>query len=185
MRHEIAHYYQPILVPDASEAQRRCRAIFGEDREDYQAAMDRYYADGAPAGWEQRFVSAYATMHPWEDCAETFAQYLHLRDTLQTAGAYGVRVEGPAIGTADAAPLHSTPREAMGDLASMLAAWLPLTYALNAIGRSLGSGDLYPFVLSPEIDVKLAFVEEMIRGGVEDPAGVAPGSQGAVGRSGA
>ena len=70
--------------------------MFGDDREDYGAAMDRHYAHGAPSGWEQRFVSAYATMHPWEDWAETFAHYLHIRDTLQTAEAYGIRVDGPA-----------------------------------------------------------------------------------------
>ena len=54
---------------------------------------------GAPDGWEQRYVSAYATMHPWEDWAETFAHYLHIRDTLQTAEAYGMRVDGPQVAT--------------------------------------------------------------------------------------
>lgn len=72
MRHEIGHYYQPILVAPDSADEARCREIFGDEREDYQEAMDRYYAAGASAGWEQRFVSAYATMHPWPPGLPTY-----------------------------------------------------------------------------------------------------------------
>jgi hypothetical protein len=163
MRHEIAHYYQPIVVPSGSAIEESCREVFGDERADYQAAMDRYYESGAPAGWEQRFVSAYATMHPWEDWAETFAHYLHIRDTLQTAAAYGVEVDGPSIETADAAPLHSRPDGESEDIHAMLAAWVPMTYALNAISRSMGSPDLYPFVLTREIEEKLAFIDTAVR----------------------
>ena len=91
LRHEIGHYYQPLLVTDDE----RCRALFGDDRADYGAALERHYDSGPPADWAERFVSAYATMHPWEDWAETFAHYLHIRDVLQTAVAYGVTVTGP------------------------------------------------------------------------------------------
>ncbi len=163
LRHEIGHYYQPLLVPPGSPAQERCREIFGDEREDYQEAMDRYYATGAPAGWEQRYVSAYATMHPWEDWAESFAHYLHVHDALQTAAAHGVRVEGPALDTADVAPLDSAPAQEPGEIGAMLQAWIPLTYALNAISRSMGTRDLYPFVLGPQIEIKLEFIEELIR----------------------
>ena len=103
LRHEIGHYYQPLLVTDDE----RCRALFGDDRADYGEALERHYASGPPADWAERFVSAYATMHPWEDWAETFAHYLHIRDVLQTAVAYGVTVTGPV--TADSAPLYSYP----------------------------------------------------------------------------
>lgn len=170
MRHEIAHYYQPILVVPDSAAEARCREIFGDEREDYQEAMDRYYDNGAPKGWEQHFVSAYATMHPWEDWAETFAHYLHVRDTLQTAAAYGVRVEGPSIETADKAPLHSRPEHGEEDIATLLDAWIPMTYALNAISRSMGAPDLYPFVLTADIESKLTFIDELVR--AESRAGV-------------
>jgi hypothetical protein len=44
----------------------------------------------APAHWRDNFVSAYATTHPWEDFAETFAHYLHIVDTLETANAFGI-----------------------------------------------------------------------------------------------
>ncbi len=125
--------------------------------------MARHYRDGAPADWPERFVSAYATMHPWEDWAETFAHYLHIVDTLQTAGAYGVRVEGPPdIQTADSAGLDAEPRQAGMGFDSLLAEWLPLTYALNAMNRSMGAGDLYPFVLAPPVIEKLRFVHAVV-----------------------
>ena len=163
MRHEIAHYYQDILAPQGSAARDECRAIFGDDREDYAAAMDRHYARGAPDGWAATHVSAYATMHPWEDWAETFAHYLHIRDTLQTAEAYGMRVEGPQVATTDLAPLHSDPDAPAPDIEALLDAWLPLTYALNAINRSMGAADVYPFVLTAEVQRKLGFVDRCVR----------------------
>jgi hypothetical protein len=163
-RHEIGHYYQPILVPPDSPQEIRSRELFGDDRTSYKEALDRYYADGPKAGWERDHVSGYATMHPWEDWAETFAHFLHLRDTLQTAAAYGVRVDGPSVATADLAPLVSEPRAVGGDVGEMLAAWIPLTYALNAINRSMGALDLYPFVLGSTVERKLEFVGGLIAG---------------------
>ena len=154
LRHEVGHFYWTVLAGD-EPTRERCRALFGDEREDYAAALERHYAQGPPQGWGERHVSAYATVHPAEDWAETFAHYLHIRDTLQTAAAYGVRVDGP----------HPAPREARG-FDELLAAWLPLTYALNAINRSMGRDDLYPFVLSgPAVD-KLALVHELVTRGV-------------------
>ena len=163
LRHEIGHYYQPLLAPERSAERDRCRDLFGDDREDYSAAMERHYAGGAPADWSQNFVSAYATMHPWEDWAETFAHYLHIRDVLQTAIHYGVSVAGPSVAAADEAPLYSYPAAFPHDFLSMLDAWLPLTYALNAINRSIGDDDLYPFVLSPPVVNKLAYIDQLVR----------------------
>lgn len=163
LRHEIAHYYQPILAPQGTRARDECRRVFGDDREDYQQAIDRHYRDGPPDDWKRRFVSAYATMHPWEDWAETFAHYLHIRDTLQTAEAYGLRVDGPRVATTDPAPLSSDPSAPARDLEQLLAAWLPLTYALNAINRSMGAQDLYPFVLPAAVQRKLAFIDGCVR----------------------
>jgi hypothetical protein len=162
MRHEVGHYFQPILAPEGSEALVRCRALMGDERADYAQAMERHYAEGPPADWAERFVSAYATMHPWEDWAETFAHYLHIRDVLQTAVAYGITVSGPALAAADAAPLYSYPGAAGEDIRALLDAWLPLTYALNAISRSIGDDDLYPFVLAPAAIEKLALIDELV-----------------------
>jgi len=152
LRHEIGHYYQPIVVTDWDA----CRALFGDEREDYQRAMDRHYEHGAPGDWPERFVSAYATMHPWEDWAESFAHYLHIADTLQTALAYGVRVDGPP----------GVEPAAVGDdeFGILIGNWLPLTYALNALNRSMGAEDLYPFVLTAPVIEKLGFVHHAVVG---------------------
>ena len=89
-RHEVGHHYWDILVRDGGRLE-QCRAMFGDDSQDYEAALKRHYAQGAPADWAERFVSAYATSHPWEDFAETWAHYLHIVDTLETASAFGLQ----------------------------------------------------------------------------------------------
>jgi hypothetical protein len=38
-----------------------------------------------------------------------------------------------------------------------------LTYALNAVNRSMGRDDLYPFVLSPTVVRKLTWVHRCLR----------------------
>ena len=171
-RHELGHYYQPILLT-SDEIWARSREVFGDDRESYQDAMDRHYASGPPADWNDRFVSAYATMHPWEDWAETFAHYLHIRDTLQTAADYGMTVSGPQVsssGEFEAAPEHTAGE---GGFDEIVENWLPLSYALNQVNRSMGHGDLYPFALAPAVVEKLAFMHDRIHDietGVVQPA---------------
>ena len=153
LRHETGHYYWTVLV-EPSPA--RFRELFGDERADYAEALQRHYSSPAPVGWEQEYVSTYATAHPWEDWAESFAHYLHIRDTLQTAAAYGMQVHGRA-------PLDSTPREDPDGFAEIVETWLPLTYALNAVNRSMGKDDLYPFVLSEAVLAKLAFVHDLVQ----------------------
>jgi hypothetical protein len=160
-RHEIGHYYEPILIDRTGERD-AFRAVFGDERADYQEALDRHYEDGAPSDWAQRHVSSYATMHPWEDWAETFAHYLHIRDTLETAAAFGIVVAGP--GDTTDLSLTAAPEAEVGyrPFESLLADWLPLTYALNAVNRSMGQDDLYPFTLAPTVIEKLAFVHDRV-----------------------
>jgi hypothetical protein len=163
LRHELGHYFQPFLVP-GEQGWERCRALFGDERDDYDAALEHHYARGTPTEWEERFVSAYATMHPWEDWAETFAHYLHIRDTLQTATEYGVTVHGPRAVTADRS-LKANPQPHAGErsFSELLENWLPLTYALNAVNRSMGRDDLYPFTLAPPVIDKLSFVHDCVQ----------------------
>jgi hypothetical protein len=160
-RHEIGHYYWPILVERAGQLE-RYRDLFGDERIDYQAAIEGHYEHGPPGGWDQRFVSAYATMHSWEDWAETFAHYLHMRDTLETAAEFGIIVTGPR-GAHDAS-LAAAPDPQMGESSvdEIIQSWLPLTYALNAVNRSMGKDDLYPFVLAEGVIRKLAFVHDRV-----------------------
>ncbi|MFZ0388698.1 MAG: putative zinc-binding metallopeptidase [Solirubrobacteraceae bacterium] len=168
LRHELGHYFQPLLVSGDGDWN-ACRELFGDERADYGEALERHYQSGPPADWPQRFVSAYATMHPWEDWAETFAHYLHIRDTLQTASEYGVVVSGPRA-VADKRELESTPRPDAADRGfdEVLSEWLPLTYALNAVNRSMGREDLYPFTLTQPVIDKLTFVHRHVQ--VQRPA---------------
>ena len=162
-RHEVGHFYWDALVDDRGLTE-SCRAVFGDESEDYAAAMERHYRDGAPAGWQESFVSAYATMHPWEDFAETWAHYLHIVDALDTAAAFGIAVS-PAI--TDAPELRASigfdPYCPPG-IEQLVAAWLPLSYALNSLNRSMGHSDLYPFVLAPPAIAKLGYVHRLIQG---------------------
>ncbi len=153
LRHETGHYYWTVLVERAGRLD-PFRTLFGDERADYGEAMARHYAQEPPAGWEDQHVSAYATMHPWEDWAETFAHYLNIRDTQQSAAAFGMRIDGrdKALSASPAVDVDSEPFE------SILADWLPLSYALNAVNRSMGRDDLYPFVLSPVVIEKLTWV---------------------------
>lgn len=156
-RHEIGHYYQTVLVTSEQD-RKEFTALFGDPDQDYQAALDRYYADGPVAGWQDVHVSAYASMHPAEDWAETFAHYLHLRDTLDTAAEFGL---APAVASLDRRRIDP------GGFDRLIESWLPLTWSLNMLNRSMGRPDLYPFVLAPAVLDKMRFVHARI---VDSPA---------------
>lgn len=143
LRHEVGHFVQMRLVT-GGERLDRCRALFGDESLDYQAAIDRHYADGAPDGWEASYITTYATMHPFEDFAETFAHYLHIADTCETAAAQGLVTVAP------------TAFSSFRDL--VRGVWIPLSIALNQINRSMGKDDLYPFVIPEPVLDKLEFV---------------------------
>ncbi len=160
-RHEIGHYYWPILV-ERTGALDRCRELFGDERLDYQEALERHYQGGPPVDWGQSYVSAYATMHPWEDWAETFAHYLHIRDTIETAAEFGMVVAGPVVTRDPSLIAAPAPEVLEGSFAAIIQNWLPLTYALNAVNRSMGRDDLYPFTLAPKVVEKLTFVHERV-----------------------
>ena len=142
LRHEVGHYYQWQIIV-GGPLQERSRALFGDERKDYQTELDRHYSQGPPAHWEQDYISTYATMHPFEDFAETFAHHLHISDTIETARTYGL-VPSTLIDT--------------GFRDRVVQVWIPLTVALNQINRSMGKEDLYPFVLPPAVLDKLEFV---------------------------
>jgi hypothetical protein len=164
VRHEVGHYFWPILV-ERGGALEEFRTRFGDERVDYAAALREHYASEPMGGWQAQYVSGYATAHPWEDWAETFAHYLHIRDTLQTASAYGLWIGGPdaPVRADPAMPLASLPTDDAETIQELVAMWLPLTYALNQVNRSMGRDDLYPFVLAPLVVDKLGFVHRLVR----------------------
>jgi hypothetical protein len=159
-RHEIAHYYWDRLVRDTPGLE-AFRQLFGDEREDYGAALQRHYTNGPPPDWQERFVSPYASTHAWEDWAETWAHYFHMVDTLETASAFGMRVRPRVTKGADlSAAIDFDPHTANMD--RIVDSWLPLTFAVNSINRSMGIADLYPFVLAPPVIVKLSFIHDRI-----------------------
>jgi hypothetical protein len=161
-RHETGHYYWDRLVRDTPFIE-PYRKLFGDERQDYDQCMKKYYASGAPANWQDNFISVYSTMHPWEDWAETWAHYLHIQDTLEVAADFGLvgkRIKIDPKGNADGTSASLKPRP----FDQVLDAWADLTIALNSINRSMGLRDLYPFVLSEAVIDKLYFVSEVIAG---------------------
>jgi len=164
-RHEIGHYYWARLVGPTRWLV-PFRERFGDERADYAAAGKRHYQAGAPPDWPARFVSAYASMHPWEDWAETFAHYLHMVDTLETARAHGLSVRAsprPAPGAARLeTPAVFARRLDFHDFDDLLAGFGPLTLALNDLNRSMGLSDPYPFVLCPAAIEKLRLVHDVV-----------------------
>jgi hypothetical protein len=162
-RHEVGHHYWDLLVRDGGRLE-ACRAVFGDDSRDYGAALQEHYAKGAPGDWQENYVSSYATTHPWEDFAETWAHYLHIVDTMEMARAFGVTVRPRLDDTgALAAEVDVDPYAAEG-FDAIVEDWLPLTFALNSINRCMGQSDLYPFVLSPPVIAKLSFIHDLVHG---------------------
>lgn len=153
-RHESGHYYWDRLVRD-SRWLGEFRGLFGDERRDYQQALERYYQTGNHGRWRERHISAYASAHPWEDWAETWAHYLQMIDTLETAEDAGVAIGGRAVRS-----LSGAPRLAFEE---MKEEWVRLTLAMNAMTRSLGLSDPYPFVFSEHATVKLHFVHDVVQ----------------------
>jgi hypothetical protein len=152
-RHETGHYCFPHLITSDLLAEFRDR--FGDETSDYAAALERYYRDGPPPNWNEYFVTAYASSHPHEDWAETFAHLIHIIDTLDSARSFGVGVSEASV------PLpFDSYRER--DFDRLWAAWLPLTLAVNELNRSVGNDDLYPFVLTAASIDKLRFVHRVV-----------------------
>lgn len=160
-RHEVGHYYWDQLIKDSPRLE-QFRTLFGDETEPYQDAIDRHYKDGPPADWQSRFVSAYATMHPWEDWAETWAHYLHIIDTLETARAYSMVLNAEPELQSSSAKVAAT-RVDPQDFESLYRAWVPFTIALNSLNRSMGHPDAYPFVLSEPSVEKLRFVHGVVQ----------------------
>jgi hypothetical protein len=160
-RHEVGHYYWDRLVRE-SVWYGAFQEMFGDERRDYAGALEAHYANGPRPDWQERYVSAYAGAHPWEDFAESWAHYLHIVDTLETAAAFGLRVH-PRVGRHPvlAMEIDFDPYR-QDDFDALIAAWLPLTYAVNSLNHSMGQPDLYPFVLAPTVMGKLRFVHGLI-----------------------
>ena len=163
-RHEVGHYFWDRLIAREPALLEDFRALFGNEEEDYSLALKRHYENGPPPDWQTSFISTYATTHPWEDFAETWAHYLHIVDTLDTAAAFGLKVRPKLAHGTVAASIDFDPYAA-SDIQTLINAWLPIEFATNSLNRSMGLGDLYPFLLPPKVLEKLAFVHRVVTRG--------------------
>ena len=163
-RHESAHYYWDRLIRHTVLLE-RFRARFGDERTDYSLALQRHYENGAPADWNHQYISSYASAHPWEDWAESWAHYFHIVDTLESASELGLVLD-PATGrTPSIQAVSSFDPYRHPDPYQLIERWKPVSVALNMLNRSLGQGDAYPFVLMPVVIEKLALVHDVIAAG--------------------
>ncbi|SHN10006.1 hypothetical protein SAMN04488057_106223 [Cyclobacterium lianum] len=163
-RHEIGHYYWDILIAGSTHLP-VFREIFGDERASYQQALEKHYQKSANREWEEKYISAYASAHPWEDWAETWAHYLHIVDTLETAFSFGLTMN-PRLGTGMPYMSSSIDTDAYEcpDFEQIMDQWIPLSLALNSVNRSMGLQDIYPFVISSKVKSKLIFVHQVIQG---------------------
>lgn len=159
-RHEIGHYYWDVLIQNQPRIN-SFRQLFGDENFEYKEAIDSYYQNGPPSDWVNHFISPYASSHPWEDWAESWSHYMHMMDTLETAFYFGLNVN----------PGKQTPVKNLGadinrnpytieNFNEIIESWLPLTFAVNSLNRSMGHVDFYPFVIAPEVIRKLRFIHE-------------------------
>lgn len=167
-RHEVAHYYWEVLIAKYPDRLERCRAVFGDDRIDYSEALQQHYAKPANDDWKESFISKYAAAHAWEDWAESWAHYMHIVDTLETANAFGVSIrpraaEGDSMEAKVSFNAYNTK-----NFKWIYDQWLPVTNLMNNMNKSMGLKELYPFVINSTVYKKLEFVHQIIQENKEE-----------------
>lgn len=151
--HEIGHYYWQLLVQNALEAE--CKQVFGDHTQlNYIAAMNNYYANGPQPNWQNQFISAYASMHPWEDFAETFRAYLEMITVLDTAENVNLLLEEE-----EGVDFQGTP------LVKLLIKYEQLGIKLNELNRTMGLLDMVPEVFNEPVVKKMTFIHKLVKRG--------------------
>ncbi len=147
VRHELGHWWWQSAMSEGTAVD-DFRRVFGDERVGYADALRQHYERGDDGTWATSYVSHYASSHPWEDFAESFAHALHMTDTLETAAAnHVVHVDFDA---------H--------DFDDVYAAWIETTLVLNELNRSMGMADPYPFAVPAPAVAKIGFVFRSLRG---------------------
>ncbi len=163
LRHEVGHYYWDRLVAGTGWLQ-GFRELFGDETQDYAASLQTNYTQGPRPDWALHYVSAYASVHPWEDWAECWAHYLHIRDTVDTAQSFGLSTDPAQLEftpfTLDA--LYQPEHPDAERFLAFLNRWTQLTMLLNEMSRAMGQPDFYPFVLPHEVVAKLHFIHLVV-----------------------
>ena len=161
LRHEVGHYFWEQLISSDEDALRSFRNIFGNEQANYGDALQAYYKNGAPDNWRDSFISKYATSHPWEDWAETWAHYLHIMDMVETAHFFGIEVNNKEI-SENMKIASSFDPYTLQDFETIVQTCVPLSFAVNSINRAMGIPDVYPFVISPTVANKMKFIHQLL-----------------------
>lgn len=164
LRHEVGHYYWDRLVAGTPWLD-PFRELFGDERQDYAAALKRNYEQGPPANWADQHISSYASVHPWEDWAETWAHYLHVVDSLDTALRFGLSGDDveQAVEPFTVEDLYDPTTEDAPRVILLINSWVQLTTVLNELARSMGQHDFYPFVMSRSVLRKMHFIQMIVK----------------------
>jgi len=167
LRHEVGHYYEMLLITGGALID-QARSFFGDERRNYQAALADYYAGRVPAHWEHDYISHYATAHPGEDWAETFAHYLHITGTLATIADSGLLLRADRVHFDLDADIDPRLHYGEGDFAALVHDWEGLSGVLNRVNHAMGKKALYPFRLNLPVVAKLGFVHHVVIAAADD-----------------
>jgi hypothetical protein len=161
LRHEVGHYFWERLVINNPDVLKAFRENFGDEQANYSDALQNYYKNGAPDNWQKLFISKYASSHPWEDWAETWAHYLHIMDMLETAHFFGLKVNPTDILQGMNAEVTFDPYR-VKDFETVIRTCVPLSFAVNSINRAMGIPDVYPFIITQPVVQKMTFIHELL-----------------------
>ncbi|MFS4466824.1 putative zinc-binding metallopeptidase [Maribacter sp. 2210JD10-5] len=161
LRHEVGHYFWEQLIAKDQSALRSFRDFFGNEEANYGDALKAYYKNGAPENWRDSYISKYATSHPWEDWAETWAHYLHIMDMVETAHFFGLEVNHKDI-LENMKIASSFDPYTIEDFETIVQTCVPLSFAVNSINRAMGIPDVYPFVITPAVVNKMKFIHQLL-----------------------
>jgi len=161
LRHEVGHYFWEQLVFKNQDVLSAFRTIFGNEEADYNDALQSYYKNSAPDDWRNQYISKYASSHPWEDWAETWAHYLHIMDMVETAHFFGLEVNSTTI--SENMKIASTfDPYTIRDFETIVRTCVPLSFAVNSINRAMGIPDVYPFSITPTVIKKINFIHDLL-----------------------
>lgn len=134
------------------------RKLFGDERADYGEALKTCYANGVPVALRKDYISKYATSHPWEDWAETWAHYLHIMDTLETAHSFALSVDPKTKSKNMSSAMNLLDPYGESDFERIVDTCIPIFFAINSINRGMGIPDIYPFLTTKGVLKKMKFI---------------------------
>ncbi len=161
-RHEVGHYYWDRVIKENEQLLAEFRELFGDERADYRESLKKHYEKGPPSGWRDNYISKYASTHPWEDWAETWAHYLHLMDTAETAYFYGFTIDPHLKDVNHMKTTIDYDPYLLRDFERLISSSTALFFAINSVNRSMGIPDVYPFILNTKVVGKMRFIHSVL-----------------------